>query len=78
MDLNRLYSDHQSLLMQADHATDDGARRLLATAASGVAGRIGRVQRTLGARAAPAWEILAASATASPAVPGGRQQGYVS
>jgi len=48
MDLNELYSDHQVALMRADGTS------------SLIAGRIGGLQRALGAGAAPAWEALAA------------------
>ena len=70
MDLNRLYSDHQLLLMQADRAPSDDARRVHTAAASHVAERIGRTQRALGAAAAPTWETLVAPACSSLASPG--------
>ena len=70
MDLNRLYSDHQLLLMRADRAPSDDARRVHTAAASHVAERIGRTQRALGAAAAPTWETLVAPACSSLASPG--------
>ena len=78
MDLNRLYSDHQILLMQADRAPSEGLRRMHSVAASHLAGRIGCMQRTLGATAASAWETLAAPAESSLALPGRGTLGYAS
>jgi hypothetical protein len=78
MDLNRLYSDHQLLLMRADHALNDGAQRVHAAAASHLARQIGHVQRALGAAAAPTWETLAAPACSSLASPGRSTGGYAS
>jgi hypothetical protein len=60
VDLNQLYFDHQILLMKAHKAPSPGGRRGFEAAASCVAGRIGSVQGTLGAAAAPAWRALAA------------------
>ena len=56
MDLNRLYFDHQLLLMQVQRASSWHRRSQHFVSASHVAARIGRVQRALGARAAAAWE----------------------
>lgn len=74
VDLNQLYFDHQILLMKAHKARSPGGRRGFEAAASCVAGRIGGLQGTLGAAAAPAWRALAAldgcraSALAAPAL----------
>ena len=76
MDLNRLYSDHQRLLMEADRAPSERLRRLHAIAATDLAERIGRTQRGLGAAAAPAWETLAAPAQNPLAWPGHGAPGY--
>lgn len=70
MDLNRLYSDHQIQLFEATRAPSEPLRRLHAVAATQLAGRIGRVQRALGAAAAPTWETLAAPAHSMLASPG--------
>lgn len=78
MDLNRLYSDHQRLLMQADRAPNEESRRVHTDAASHLAERIGRKQRALGAAAALAWETLAAPAYSSLASPGRSTGGYAS
>ena len=78
MDLNRLYSDHQLLLMQADQAPTPALRHLQEVAATHIAGRIGCMQRALGAAAAPAWEALAAPAANSLASPGRHDLGYAS
>ena len=76
MDLNRLYSDHQILLMEAARAPSEGLRRIHAVAASHLAERIGSVQRALGATAAPTWETLAAPAQISLQSPGRGSPGY--
>ena len=75
MDLNRLYSDHQILLMAVDRAPSAGSRRVHSVAASQLAGCIGRKQRALGATAASAWETLAAPAEALLAWARGQGQG---
>lgn len=59
MDFNQLYFDHQVLLMRADDASSDGAQHQHAFDASLIAGRIGCMQRALGAGAAPLWEARA-------------------
>ena len=78
MDFNRLYSDHQILLMHADRAATPALRYVHAVAATHLAGRIGKLQRTLGASAAPGWETLASPAADSLALPGRHAQGYAS
>jgi hypothetical protein len=78
VDFNRLYSDHQLLLMRAERAPSRALRLSREVAASHVAGRIGCMQRALGAAAAPAWESLAAPAADSLASPGRHAQGYAS
>lgn len=55
MDFNRLYSDHQVLLVKARRAPTYGLRRSCEIAASDIAIRIGSAQRSLGAAAAQAW-----------------------
>jgi hypothetical protein len=62
VDLNRLYFDHQILLMRAQGAGSPDGRRGHEAAASGLAAHISCIQRTLGAPAALAWH-------APPAVP---------
>lgn len=69
MDLNQLYFDHQVLLMKAGNAASPGDRCDLRMGASHLAGRIGDIQRALGAGAAPAWEGLAATRASLPAAP---------
>lgn len=59
MDLNQLYFDHQILLMKARRAPPRGRRRGFETEASDIAGRITRSQHSLGASAAPQWQLLA-------------------
>jgi len=76
MDLNRLYSDHQILLIEAARAPSEGVRRVHAAAATHIAERIGGVQRALGAAAASSWETLAAPARSSLASPGRATPGY--
>ena len=78
MDLNRLYSDHQILLIEAARAPSEVLRRVHTVAATHLAERIGRVQRTLGAAAAPTGETLAAPAQSSLAAPGRGALGYAS
>lgn len=56
MDLNRLYFDHQLLLMRADGAQSDDAQHQHQLDATLLAGRIGGLLRGIGAGAAPAWE----------------------
>ena len=61
MDLNQLYSEHQFLLMKAGRAGSVVRRRAHEVAASHIAGRIGCMQRALGASGARGWDVLAAS-----------------
>ncbi|MGX7896632.1 hypothetical protein [Tsuneonella sp. HG222] len=61
MDFNRLYSDHQKLLMEVARASSVAVRNRHEDAATSVADRIGTMQRELGADAAPGWELLAGS-----------------
>ncbi|MFC4255709.1 hypothetical protein GRI97_17505 [Altererythrobacter xixiisoli] len=60
MDLNSLYFDHQLLLIRARRAASVGIRRQYEVEASYIAGRIGGMQRKLGAAAALTWERLSA------------------
>lgn len=60
MDLNRLYFDHQVLLMQARAAKAGDKRQGLETGARRIACRIGSIQRHSGASAAKSWEDLSA------------------
>ena len=76
MDLNQLYSDHQVLLMKADRAANDDGRLVFEVAASHLAGRIGCMQRALGAAGARGWDALAAMGGSSLASPGRHLQGY--
>ena len=78
MDLNQLYFDHQVLLMRAGRTLSAEARRALETGASLIAGRIGCMQRALGAAGAPGWEAIAARRHGSLAGPPQRQLCYVS
>ena len=78
MDFNRLYSDHQILLMQAERAPSEAMRHVHEVAATHIAGRIGCMQRALGADAASAWDSLAAPTADSLASPGRHTQGYAS
>lgn len=78
VDFNRLYSDHQRLLIEADRAPSETLRRVHEVAATHIAWRIGCMQRALGAAAACAWESLAAPAADSLASPGRHAQGYAS
>lgn len=78
MDFNRLYSDHQVLLVEAERAPSEAMRHVHELAATVVAARIGCVQRALGATAASAWESLAAPAADSLASPGRHAQAYAS
>jgi hypothetical protein len=59
VDFNRLYFDHQLLLMKAQHTGSSVRRRAFQTEASDLAARITRFQRCLGAGAAPYWQRLA-------------------
>lgn len=61
VDLNALYFDHQLLLIKARRAASFGTRHEYEARASHIAGRIGRLQRRLGAAAALAWERLSAT-----------------
>lgn len=78
MDLNQLYFDHQILMMKADGAPHHASRDLHEMRASQIAGRIGCMQRALGASAAPVWEGLAIAELASLACPTRHLQGYAS
>jgi hypothetical protein len=78
MDLNRLYSDHQVLLVAAARAPTEGLRRVHSVAASHLAERIGRLQRGVGATAASGWETLAAPAQIPLQSPGRGSAGYAS
>jgi hypothetical protein len=78
VDFNQLYRDHQLLLMRADGAPNEGVRQLHEVAASQVAGRIGCMQRALGASGSHAWAALAASGEASLAPPARHLEGYAS
>lgn len=60
MYLNQLYFDHQLLLIRGGDTSSRIGRAEHAFGASRLAARIGRFQRGLGAKAAPAWEALAA------------------
>ena len=59
VDLNQLYFDHQIAVMRADGAMSREFRRDRQLDASLIAGRIGCMQRSLGAGAARGWETLA-------------------
>jgi hypothetical protein len=59
VDLNRLYFDHQLLLIKAQHTRSSVRRLEFRIEASDVAGRISRSQRCLGAAAATQWQLLA-------------------
>ena len=61
MDLNQLYSDHQVLLVRAAHSATSALRRQHAFGATLIAGRIGCMQRAMGAAAATQWDTLALS-----------------
>lgn len=61
MDFNRLYADHQTLLVAAERAPSEHLRALHEEAAGMLAEQIGRMQRALGATAATMWEGLAGS-----------------
>ena len=76
MDFNQLYSDHQALLMQADRAANDDGRLVFEVAASHLAGRIGCMQRALGAPGAQSWDALAAGREGSLAATGRHFAGY--
>jgi len=76
LDLNQPYFDHQLLLISAGRASSRNARHECEVGASRVAGRIGCMQRALGAGAAPSWEALATTAAPSLAAPLRHQQGY--
>jgi len=78
VDFNRLYSDHQRLLIEAQRAPSEAMRHEHEVAATHIAGRIGCMQRALGATGASAWESLAAPAADSLALPGRHTQGYAS
>jgi len=76
VDLNQLYSDHQALLMRAEQAPCEGIRRAHQVAASHIAGRIGCIQRAMGAGSASAWDLLARLGEGSLASPVRHQQGH--
>jgi hypothetical protein len=76
VDLNELYSEHQRHLMEADVATADEERQAHEITASHVAGRIGCMQRSLGAGGAAGWEALATPAEASLAAPDRHLEGH--
>jgi hypothetical protein len=78
VDFNRLYSDHQALLMRADRAANDDGRLVFEIAASHIAGRIGCMQRALGAAGARGWDALAAPDETSLAAPARHLQGHAS
>ena len=78
MDLNQLYSDHQLLLMKAGRTLSAEARRAHEAGASLIAGRIGGVQRALGAAGAAAWEAIATTGLHAPGSPPQHQLGYAS
>lgn len=59
MDLNRLYFDHQLLLMQAEREPCPDRRLLHRHGAALIAGRIGCMQVALGAQAAGGWANVA-------------------
>jgi len=59
LDLNRLYHDHQVLLIKARGAATPDLRRQHQSKAQGLAGRIGHEQGKLGAAAACAWVLNA-------------------
>ena len=59
VDFNRLYFDHQLLLMKAQQTDSSVRRHAIQVKASDVAARITRSQRCLGAAAAPYWQQLA-------------------
>jgi hypothetical protein len=71
VDLNKLYYDHQVLLMKVCQAPTWHGRSQHVARASHLAGCIGRVQRGLGAAAATAWEAASTSAAR-----GGRPSGW--
>lgn len=73
MDLNQLYFEHQLLLMRATCGAQHEKHEV---AASLIAGRIGCMQRALGAAAAPVWEGLAVVNSHSLAAPTRHHQGY--
>lgn len=77
MDLNQLYFDHQILLMKAGRAVSAQLRHEHEVSASHIAGRIGCMQRSMGAASAPAWDALATIDERSLASHVRHQQGYV-
>ena len=76
MDLNRLYSDHQLLLLRAERAPTEDLRERHEIAASPLAGRIGCMQRAMGADGARVWDALALAQRGSLASPARHLQGY--
>ncbi len=78
MDLNQLYFDHQLLLMKAKRTLSTEARVAHEACASLIAGRIGCMQRALGAAGALAWEAIAATKRGSIGSPLQYQLGYAS
>ncbi|MBT2133630.1 hypothetical protein KK137_04720 [Croceibacterium sp. LX-88] len=77
MDLNQLYFDHQILLIKAGRASSAELRHEHEVSASHIAGRIGCMQRSMGASGAPSWDALAAIDNRSLAGPVRHQQGYL-
>lgn len=57
MDLNKLYSDHQILLIRASTAPDARSRLTLLSDAAAIARHVVRVHRAAGARAADGWDV---------------------
>lgn len=60
MDLNKLYFDHQLLLMKARRPATQQVRSEHLTAARAIAGRIAGFQHGLGATSARGWGLLSA------------------
>lgn len=69
MDLNRLYFDHQLLLMLLAGEPCQERRELHRHCAALIAGRIGCMQVALGARAASGWAEVAESNSDCTGVP---------
>ncbi|WP_159797730.1 hypothetical protein [Croceibacterium salegens] len=60
MDLNQLYFDYQRLRLQADRSANLQEKQTSGREAATIAGRIWRMQRSMGADAANGWRILEA------------------
>jgi hypothetical protein len=60
VDLNRLYFDHQLHLIEAERASSAELRQRHRNGAALIAGRIGCMQRAIGADASRAWSRAAA------------------